>query len=86
MKAKAKAKARTTLSLTPAARSWGLEDRRLYLCSPDRGDLERFVEACIGGGVDVVQLREKHLAGDRLAEPGAGWSSGCAPTTTSLSS
>lgn len=45
---------------TPADR-WGLTDRRLYLCTPDRPDLERFVEACIEGGVDVVQLREKEL-------------------------
>ncbi len=28
---------------------WGLADRRLYLCTPDRPDLERFVEACIDG-------------------------------------
>ena len=40
---------------------WRLDQRRLYLCTPDRPDLERFVAACIGGGVDVVQLREKHL-------------------------
>ena len=33
----------------------------LYLCTPDRPDLTRFVAACIAGGVDVVQLREKHL-------------------------
>ena len=38
-----------------------LGDRRLYLCTPDRPDLEDFVEACIAGGVDVVQLREKVL-------------------------
>jgi thiamine-phosphate pyrophosphorylase len=41
--------------------------RRLYLCTPDRPDLERFVAACIDGGVDTVQLREKHLPEDRLA-------------------
>jgi thiamine-phosphate pyrophosphorylase len=35
--------------------------RRLYLCTPDRADLAAFVEACIAGGVDVVQLRDKHL-------------------------
>ena len=35
--------------------------RRLYLCTPDRPDLERFVAEVIEGGVDVVQLREKHL-------------------------
>jgi thiamine-phosphate pyrophosphorylase len=35
--------------------------RRLYLCTPDRPDLERFLTECIDGGVDVVQLRDKHL-------------------------
>ena len=39
----------------------GLGGRRLYLCTPDRPDLARFLEACIRGGVDVVQLRDKHL-------------------------
>jgi thiamine-phosphate pyrophosphorylase len=38
-----------------------LSGRRLYLCTPDRPDLADFVSACIAGGVDVVQLREKHL-------------------------
>lgn len=38
-----------------------LGDRRLYLCTPDRPDLERFVAACIDGGVDIVQLRDKDL-------------------------
>ena len=38
-----------------------LAHRRLYLCTPDRPDLALFLEACIAGGVDVVQLREKHL-------------------------
>jgi thiamine-phosphate pyrophosphorylase len=36
-------------------------DCRLYLCTPDRPDLADFVSSCIAGGVDVVQLREKHL-------------------------
>jgi thiamine-phosphate pyrophosphorylase len=36
-------------------------DRRLYLCTPDRPDLESFLAACIRGGVDVVQLRDKSL-------------------------
>jgi len=31
----------------------------LYLCTPVREDLERFVTACVRGGVDVVQLRDK---------------------------
>jgi len=44
--------------VTPAP---DLAGRRLYLCTPDRPDLAAFVAACIEGGVDVVQLREKHL-------------------------
>jgi thiamine-phosphate pyrophosphorylase len=36
-------------------------DRRLYLCTPDRPDLEAFLAACIRGGVDIVQLRDKTL-------------------------
>ena len=46
---------------TPAGIRWGLDRRRLYLCTPDRPDLEAFVGRCISGGVDIVQLREKHL-------------------------
>ena len=38
-----------------------LAGRRLYLCTADRPDLEDFLSACIRGGVDVVQLREKAL-------------------------
>ena len=38
-----------------------LSGRRLYLCTPDRPDLAEFVAACIEGGVDVVQLRDKEL-------------------------
>lgn len=38
-----------------------LADRRLYLCTADRPDLAPFLEACIAGGVDVVQLRDKLL-------------------------
>ena len=38
-----------------------LGERRLYLCTPDRPDLERFLAGCVEGGVDLVQLREKHL-------------------------
>ena len=38
-----------------------LGDRRLYLCTPDRPDLAEFLEACIAGGVDIVQLRDKRL-------------------------
>jgi len=38
-----------------------LAGRRLYLCTPDRPDLIDFVAACIRGGVEIVQLREKSL-------------------------
>ncbi|MDQ6614219.1 MAG: thiamine phosphate synthase [Actinomycetota bacterium] len=38
-----------------------LEGRRLYLCTGDRSDLASFLAACIRGGVDVVQLRDKQL-------------------------
>ncbi|CAN5431013.1 thiamine phosphate synthase [soil metagenome] len=46
----------------------GLEDRRLYLCTPDRPDLEPFLAACIRGGVDLVQLRDKELEARALLE------------------
>jgi thiamine-phosphate pyrophosphorylase len=45
-----------------------LGDRRLYLCTPDRPDLERFLDASLEGGVDLVQLREKHLEARALLE------------------
>jgi thiamine-phosphate pyrophosphorylase len=35
--------------------------RNLYLCTADRPDLEGFLAACIEGGVDIVQLRDKNL-------------------------
>jgi thiamine-phosphate pyrophosphorylase len=38
-----------------------LDGRRFYLCTPDRPDLASFLAACIRGGVDVVQLRDKAL-------------------------
>ncbi|HET6209408.1 MAG TPA: thiamine phosphate synthase, partial [Jatrophihabitans sp.] len=47
-----------------------LADARLYLCTDSRrrqGDLAQFLDAVLAGGVDVVQLREKHLeAADEL--------------------
>ena len=45
-----------------------IADCRLYLCTPDRPDLAAFVTACIAGGVDVVQLRDKHLEAKPLLE------------------
>ena len=43
-----------------------LAGRRLYLCTPDRPDLEAFLHACLRGGVDIVQLRDKHLEAGQL--------------------
>lgn len=43
-------------------------DRRLYVCTPDRPDLEDFLRACIAGGVDIVQLRDKDCDARRLVE------------------
>jgi thiamine-phosphate pyrophosphorylase len=48
-----------------------LSDARLYLCTDSRraaGDLVPFLDAVLGNGVDIVQLREKGLeAGEELA-------------------
>lgn len=43
-----------------------LAGRRLYLCTGDREDLVGFLRACIEGGVDVVQLRDKQLGDAEL--------------------
>jgi thiamine-phosphate pyrophosphorylase len=48
-----------------------LEERRLYLCTPDREDLAEFVAKVIDGGVDVVQLREKRLEARALLSAAA---------------
>jgi thiamine-phosphate pyrophosphorylase len=45
-----------------------LGDRCLYLCTPDRPDLQQFIDACISGGVDIVQLRDKTLEARPLLE------------------
>jgi thiamine-phosphate pyrophosphorylase len=55
------------LSATGSAKA-DLTARRLYLCTPARPDLREFVEACIAGGVDLVQLREKELEARPLIE------------------
>ncbi|HEX3564670.1 MAG TPA: thiamine phosphate synthase [Acidimicrobiales bacterium] len=49
---------------------WSLPTRRLYLCTADRPDLEQFLSACISGGVDIVQLRDKELDDRALVERG----------------
>jgi thiamine-phosphate pyrophosphorylase len=50
-------------SATAGARA-RLADARLYLCTGarrGRGDLAQFLDAVLGAGVDIVQLREKGL-------------------------
>ncbi|MEV6951394.1 thiamine phosphate synthase [Streptomyces sp. NPDC051183] len=47
-----------------------LSDARLYLCTDARkrqGDLPRFLDAVLAGGVDIIQLRDKGMeAGEEL--------------------
>lgn len=47
-----------------------LAGRRLYLCTPSRPDLARFLADCIDGGVDVVQLRDKTAGDEALLDQG----------------
>lgn len=45
-----------------------LATARLYLCTDarrDRGDLAKFADAALSGGVDIIQLRDKGSAGER---------------------
>lgn len=42
-----------------------LAQASLYLCTPDRPDLEGFLDAVLAGGVDIVQLREKGVEAAR---------------------
>jgi thiamine-phosphate pyrophosphorylase len=48
-----------------------LGDRSLYLCTPGRDDLEAFLAACIAGGVDIVQLRDKVASPQSLRKASA---------------
>lgn len=59
-----------TVTVGPADR-WSLADRRLYLCTPDRPDLDLFLSRCIEGGVDLVQLRDKHIDDGQLVRRAA---------------
>jgi thiamine-phosphate pyrophosphorylase len=43
-----------------------LDDRRLYLVTGVRPDLEDFLTAAVAGGVDVVQVRERSLTDREL--------------------
>jgi thiamine-phosphate pyrophosphorylase len=50
--------------MTGAERRERLAAARLYLCTDarrDQGDLAQFLDAVLGGGVDIVQLRDKGL-------------------------
>jgi len=49
-----------------------LERARLYLCTSDRPDLDEFVTAVCEAGVDIVQLRDKEPATDRMILERAG--------------
>ena len=53
-------------------------DCRLYLCTPDRPDLLAFVSACIDGGVDLVQLRDKTLEAKPLLKRATALAALCA--------
>ena len=53
-----------------APESHSLADRHLYLCTADRPDLATFLASCIAGGVDIVQLRDKHLEARLVVERG----------------
>lgn len=43
-------------------------ERRLYLVTPYRADLAGLLEGAVGGGVDLVQIREKLLPDGRLLD------------------
>jgi thiamine-phosphate pyrophosphorylase len=53
------------------ARRDRLATARLYLCTPIRPDLADFAEAVCRGGVDVIQLRDKHAEAIPLLEAAA---------------
>lgn len=49
-----------------------LAGARLYLCTDarrEKGDLARFAEAALAGGVDIIQLRDKGSAGEQKFGP-----------------
>jgi len=56
----------------------GIADRHLYLCTPDRPDLDHFLAAVIHGGVDIVQLRDKELDDDGIRRASAVAQARCA--------
>lgn len=49
-----------------------LANARLYLCTDarrDKGDLAKFAEAALAGGVDIIQLRDKGSPGEKQFGP-----------------
>lgn len=50
---------------------FSLTERSLYFCTPLRDDLADFARAVVDGGVDVLQLREKHADRDTLLRAAA---------------
>jgi thiamine-phosphate pyrophosphorylase len=44
----------------------GFNEKRLYLITAGRPDLEPFLEAAIRGGVDIIQIRDKQLGDQEL--------------------
>jgi thiamine-phosphate pyrophosphorylase len=55
-----------TGSWSPGRSRAASTDARLYLITGARPDLARFLEAAVRGGVDIVQIREKHLPDSEL--------------------
>ncbi len=56
-------------SVSPRQR---LADARLYLCTDarrEKGDLAKFAEAALAGGVDIIQLRDKGSPGEAKFGP-----------------
>ena len=53
-----------TVSSSPAPSR--AAERRLYLVTPVRPELEAFLEAAVKGGVDLVQVRERELSDGEL--------------------
>ncbi|MDP8977442.1 MAG: thiamine phosphate synthase, partial [Actinomycetota bacterium] len=51
----------------------------LYLCTDRRpgGDLDRFLEEVLAGGVDIVQLRDKDASASQLREEAATFRDAC---------
>lgn len=54
-----------------------LADARLYLCTGLRPDMPEFLEEVLAGGVDIVQLREKHLEAGPEIEAAEGMADAC---------